>query len=251
VVLYWQALDWLGEEFVSFNRLLDNAQVAWGGRDRVAQENYSTLFWAPGEVIADPFAVQVDPAAPDGVYSLNVGWYQEVDGQAWSLPLLHLETGEPTEITSLNIGPIKVGGPPAGVTITKAEPEYPVQVLLGDKIELLGYDLTQTNAAVDLVFYWQSLVPVDTDYTVFVHILDQDGNTVAQQDSPPAGGAYPTGLWDEGEIIRDEILLPVGELEPGMYEVVVGMYDFESGQRLGVEDSVDSVIWLRSFEKRN
>lgn len=248
VVLYWQALDWMGKEFVTFSRLLDNAQVAWGGRDRLARENYSTLYWAPGEIITDPFAVQVDPDAPAGVYNLDVGWYLEVDGRAQSLPILHPETGESTGRSSVAIGPIKVGAPPAGVTVTEAESQNSVTVSLGDTIVLLGFDAQQTPGSLDLAFYWQALAQPAADYTVFVHVRNEAGEVVAQKDSPPVGGAYPTSLWDSGEIIRDEVSVPLVGLESGKYEVVVGMYDFVSGERLGVESVPDNTVLLQILE---
>ncbi|MCB0226064.1 MAG: glycosyltransferase family 39 protein, partial [Anaerolineae bacterium] len=140
LTLYWQGLDWMGEEFVIFNRLLDNQGSAWGGYDRLAQENYSTLLWAPQETIVDGFAVPVAPDAPDGVYSLSVGWYRSVDGQAQSLPMVDPVTGEATDRTAVMIGPIKVGGPPAGSTVEQAEPQFEVNGVLGDTIRLLGVD---------------------------------------------------------------------------------------------------------------
>jgi hypothetical protein len=118
---------------------------------------------------------------------------------------------------------------------------------LGDSIELLGFDMQQTVASLDLVFYWKAVTQPPADYTVFVHIRDEADETVAQKDSPPVGGIYPTSLWDSGEIVQDEISVPFTELEPGKYEIVVGMYDFASGQRLVVEGSQDGTILLRSF----
>ncbi|MEM7343795.1 MAG: glycosyltransferase family 39 protein, partial [Chloroflexota bacterium] len=138
VTLYWQSLDWMGEEFVIFDRLLDNRQAVWGGYDRLPLENYSTLLWVPGEIITDGFAVPVAPDAPDGIYTLNLGWYRKADGQ--SLPLINLETGDVTETTSVTLGPIKVGGPPDGVTVEQAFPQIELNTVLGDKIELLGFD---------------------------------------------------------------------------------------------------------------
>ncbi|MBN1995578.1 MAG: glycosyltransferase family 39 protein [Anaerolineae bacterium] len=249
LTLYWQGLRWLGEEFVLFNRLLDNSQVAWGGSDRLPQENYSPLLWAPGEIVTDTFAVPVAVDAPDGVYTLSLGWYRVVDGEAKSLVILNPETGEPTEATSITIGPIKVGGPPTGVTFNEVTPQTNVNVVLGEQIKLLGFDLVKQNAAAfDLTLYWQAVAQAASDYTVFVHIRDAGGAVAAQKDAPPAGGVYPTGLWDAGEIIRDEIMVPLEELKPGAYEIVIGMYDFNTGQRLPVPDSPDDAIWLQSFE---
>ena len=274
VTLYWQGLHWLGEDFVIFNHLLDNQQVVRGGYDRLAREDYSTLLWAPGEIVTDGFAVPVAVDAPDGVYTLSLGWYRRVDGAAASLHLLNPDTGEPLETTAVTIGPIKVGGPPAGATVAEAVPHHLVEALLGEQIMLLGFDIEDRGASesanekvtqpdtesaasppqilasssLTLTLYWQALAPPETDYTVFVHVRDAAGKVAAQRDRPPLAGAYPTSLWDAGEIIWDGIRLPLDQLEPGQYELVIGMYDFATDTRLPVEDSPDGTILLQSFE---
>jgi hypothetical protein len=287
VTLYWQGLRWMSEDFVIFNRLIDNPrddhqQGVWGGYDRLARENYSTLLWAPGEIITDGFAVPIAPDAPAGIYTLNLGWYRQVNGAAQSLLILNPKTGQPTGATSVTIGPIKVGGPPPGVTVTGITPQTEVNVALGEQIELLGFDLANTlsgsvqpplgtgqrisesangeslltsspprllaSRPLRLTFYWQALTLPETDYTVFVHVRNAAGETVAQKDGPPVGGAYPTSLWDTDEIIKDEISIPLEQVKPGQYELVVGMYDFATGLRLPVADSPDGSILLQSFE---
>ncbi len=278
LTLYWQGVQWMGEDFVIFNRLLDNPQdysqqMAWGGYDRLAKENYSTLYWAPGEIVTDGFAVPVAPDAPAGVYTLALGWYRRVNGQAQSLFILNPETGEPTEATSVTIGPIKVGGPPPGITVAKVVPQTEVNVVLGAQLKLLGFDITAECAGpgvecgkldtelnfrtenlkfktqnLKLTVYWEALTQPETDYTVFVHVCNAAGEIVTQKDSPPVGGAYPTSLWDAGEIIKDEMGLSLDQLEPGQYELVVGMYDFTTSVRLPVEGSPDGTILLQSFE---
>ncbi|MCB0165452.1 MAG: hypothetical protein KDI79_14580, partial [Anaerolineae bacterium] len=257
VTLYWQGLDWMGEEFIIFNRLLDNQQLAWGGYDRMAQENYSTLLWAPQEIIVDGFAVPVAPDAPDGVYTLSIGWYQQVDDGSQSLPILRPETGEVTDATAVTIGPIKVGGPPPGATVDQVEPQFEVNTVLGDKIRLLGIDrnfstscetLPLTDCPLSLTFYWIPIAPIDVDYTVFVHVRNEAGETVAQNDRPPLEGAYPTSLWDEGEIIQDELSIPLNPIEPGRYDIAIGMYDHSTGTRLVVDGTADNAIVVYSFE---
>lgn len=259
ITLYWQALQWLGEDFVIFVRLLDNEQHSvWGGYDRLAKENYSTLFWAPGEFISDGFAVPVAADAPPGVYVLNLGWYRRVNGQAESLTIVDPATGQPTATTSVTIGPIKVDGPPPGVTLSEPKPQVKLNQNLGDQIALLGYDLDQLSFEAcqtekklchgRITLYWQALSQPLLDYTVFTHLRSVAGGIVAQQDSPPAGGVYPTGLWDSGEIIQDKLQLPLAKLPPGHYELVVGMYDPATGNRLAVTGSPDNALVLRSFE---
>jgi hypothetical protein len=271
ITLYWQGLEWLGEEFVIFNRLLDNQQAVRGGYDRLARENYSTLLWAPGEIIVDGFAVPIAADAPDGVYTLSLGWYRKVDGEAKSLAILHPETGEATETTAITIGPVKVGGPPPGFTVDRAEPQTELQVMFGEQIKLLGFDLlepkatnqplsssslaacptpipTSLSCSLKLTFYWQAVALAETDYTAFIHLRNSAGEVVVQKDQPPLMGRYPTSLWDTGEIIKDELTLPLERLAPGRYQLVAGMYDFTTGMRLPVEGSPDATVPLQSFE---
>jgi hypothetical protein len=252
VTLYWQGLDWMGEEFVIFTRLLDNQQVAWGGYDRLAKENYSTLLWAPGEIVVDGFAVPVAPQTPAGIYTLSLGWYRRVEGEAQSLPILDPTTGQPAGATSVTLGPVKIGGPPPGATVPAATPQVELKARLGEQVQLLGFDLkpeiTGEAQPVQLTLYWQPITDPGIDYTVFVHLRRQGGEIVSQVDGPPMQGRYPTSLWQAGEIIKDEVSLPPVSLAAGKYELVAGMYNFATGERLPVQGSPDGAILLQAFE---
>ncbi len=104
-------------------------------------------------------------------------------------------------------------------------------------IRLAGYEL-QPGPTTRLKLYWQSTTPVlDADYTVFVHVLDAVGQIVAQADALPRGGAWPTSLWVQNEVIADDYAF---DLPPGDYALAVGLYDAETGDRLraGATDHV-------------
>jgi hypothetical protein len=96
-----------------------------------------------------------------------------------------------------------------------------------------------------LTLYWRVDARLPADYTTFVHVRDATGQVtgqaeaiVAQMDRPPADGAYPTSLWDPGEVIRDTVLVPVPPRIPaGDYEIIVGLYNLATGQRLPVLNS--------------
>jgi hypothetical protein len=111
LTLYWQA--WPNRspqaDFIQFNHLLDSAGTLRGGYDRRPLEYYSTLLWAPGEVVVDGYTVPVDADAPPGQYYLNVGYYLTVGESAVNLPLM--ENGQMTDVTSVTIGPIEVTPP--------------------------------------------------------------------------------------------------------------------------------------------
>ncbi len=247
LVLHWQALQRMKESYVIFDRLLDQNQAVWGGYDRLPKEIYDTFLWVPGEVVSDGFAVPVDLEAPHGVYHLHIGLYQQSLGQAESLPLV--QAGQTIDATSVTIGPIKVGGPPPGATVTDIAPQVPRQDMLGEPpvFSLQGYDLEQATGELHLILYWRGETRVDVDYTTFVHLSDAQGQVVAQRDAPPGGGLYPTSLWDAGEIIADPIVLLIPpEVEPGQYTLTVGLYRFDTGQRLAVPTAADNSLPLTS-----
>jgi hypothetical protein len=60
---------------------------------------------------------------------------------------------------------------------------------------------------------------------------------------------YPTSLWDAGEIIRDkiELAIPAG-LAAGRYQLLVGMYDQATGERLAIQGTAADAAPLTSFE---
>ncbi len=123
----------------------------------------------------------------------------------------------------------------------------PLGVRLGDKITLDGYRLMDRDAGagdiVRLTLHWRAEGEIGEDYKVFVHLLDEEGGLVAQRDSEPVGGMRPTSGWGEGEEVMDNygVVIPQG-VPAGEYEIVVGMYDPESGERLPIMDEGGVVI---------
>lgn len=79
--------------------------------------------------------------------------------------------------------------------------------------------------------FWQVDQPFDKDYFVFVHVVDATGNTVAQRDTPPWQGRFPTSSWQAGTIVVDvnDVTLPP-TLPSGEYTLLVGMFDPSSGE---------------------
>jgi len=113
--------------------------------------------------------------------------------------------------------------------------QHPLQVRFDDLV-LLGYDLESPQVRADGVFelalYWRSLTPQISDYSIALHLVDENGWRYGQQDSQhPAG--YPTSRWQTNEYARDVHRLAVWPgTPPGEYTLVVGVYDAASGRQL-------------------
>jgi hypothetical protein len=242
VTLYWQGLRTMGRDYTVFVKLLDAQQQVWASVDRLPADGYSTIYWLEDEVVIDGFELPVDSTVPDGVYWFNVGLYEEVDQAAVSLPLVIDD--QQTDVTSVTFGPVKIGGPPHGIVSDSAVPEVVAGVKFGDVIHLRGYDFEPEPEHLRLKLYWESLLEMDADYTVFVHVQNQAGEMVAQMDRPLTDNVYPSSLWAPGEVIPDEISVPISDIPPDQYNVYVGLYDFATGLRLPVAGSEDNRIKL-------
>ncbi|MCB9101073.1 MAG: phospholipid carrier-dependent glycosyltransferase [Anaerolineales bacterium] len=251
LTLYWQALTRLDQTYVMFTRVLDAQQQRWGGYDRWPQETANTVLWHEGEVVIDTFGVPVAADAPNGVYTIDIGLYDQADPTVSPLPILR--EGQATGQNSVRLGPLKIGGPPPEVLASAdaATPKIPLPIQLGTPATVLlrGYDLDPLDGALKIKLYWESLSQTPIDWSVFVHLRDPSGETVAQKDGP-AGGAlnYPSSLWDAGEVIIDEIVMPLPD-DPALdqYTLVVGLYNLADFSRLTVPDSPNNEIILTTW----
>jgi len=251
ITLYWQAQSYVQNSYIIFNHLLALDDLhQWGGQDRVPQNYYSTALWAPGEVVVDSYTIPVNPQAPNGIYRLDVGVYLDVNGAAYSLPLV--ADGQALDRSSVTVATVKVGGPPSTAVVGAAVPQHQRKDDLSSQIILVGYDLLQEPSSLSVTLYWRCETGLPVDYTTFVHLRpvdDPDAAPVAQMDRPPVNGAYPTSLWDPGEIIRDQIVVPLpAGLDKGKYALVVGLYDPSTGQRLEVSSSEAQVAQAAKSE---
>lgn len=121
--------------------------------------------------------------------------------------------------------------------------QHPVGANLGGKVYLLGYDATREGNTLVVTLYWQARTPMDRSYTVFLHLLDAQGQRQAQSDGLPAAFTRPTNSWAVGEVVTDRRLLTLPkDFSPGEYRLVAGMYLLETMERLPVLDSAGKAV---------
>ena len=147
----------------------------------------------------------------------------------------------------------RVESPPGTVQVAQVNQYVPLE----NAVVLLAYDLPRTTARpgdrLPITLYWQALEPARPDLRVFVHVLTPDGQLVAQSDKEnPAD--YPMSRWPTDRYVRDEHdLLLAGELAPGTYRLVTGLWDGASGERMRALDAagqptgLDGVVLTDTF----
>jgi len=230
--IYLRADRSIERDYTLFVHLVDAEGHSWGQQDTPPLDGQDpTSAWQLGEGGAQHVELTVRDDAPPGDKLLAVGLYGAdkrrltfYDGQGAKLPDGQLILA------------------PHAVVRWKANYDAPVMqhtepAELGGQVRLLGCDLGRdawrAGETLSFTLYWQSMAEMNTNYTVFVHLLDDRGEIAAQRDQQPGAGEYPTAAWRAGEVIADRYEMPLpANLAPGEYHLAVGMYELASGARL-------------------
>ena len=87
--------------------------------------------------------------------------------------------------------------------------------------------------ALPLTLYWRALVPAQRSYTVFLQVINSAGVKAGQIDRLPCDGGCSTTTWRPGDLIGEWYELPIQpDAPPGEYQLIAGMYDLATAERL-------------------
>jgi 4-amino-4-deoxy-L-arabinose transferase-like glycosyltransferase len=120
--------------------------------------------------------------------------------------------------------------------------DHPLNATFDGKAELLGAEVDRTNAQpgdpIQVTLYWRALALMDQSYVEFVHLIDDQGIIVAQRDTWPGRGLYPTTNWQPNQVFADTLYLnlPDAAYAPNVARLQVGLYD-DQAVRLSALDS--------------
>jgi hypothetical protein len=231
ITLYWQVLRPAPLDYSVFVHLLGRRREVIGQIDSYpGGGKWPTTLLRPGDIVADTFAVPVNPQAEfehaparlliaAGIYDLN-------EAGLPGKPAVNA-AGQPVEpiIGEAKLVPWQWPAPLAG--------DSPVNFF--DQTTLTGWQIAPDQAAVTLS--WQVTGLFQADHTVFLQVWDAaGGQQLAGFDGPPVQGDYPTSLWQPGEIVLDNHPLDLSQLPPGEYILLAGLYNPASGERLPAFD---------------
>jgi len=246
ITLCWKGLRAMDDDYIVFVHLLGLQNLIAGRREtHPGLGLYPTSQWSPGDVFCDVLHLRVESWAPTpAIYQVEVGLFSP---DTHTRLIARNSAGillEPLVIDTVKVRPLQYSAPRI---------PYPLEVDLGEVIRLKGYNLepfatTHPGETIRLDLYWQAVSSITQDYTVFVHLRNPQGETIAQADSPPQEGKYPTSWWDVGEIVTDTHFLTVPQNTlPGRYTIYVGMYLLDTGERLPVTSNPNGEIVLCSI----
>jgi hypothetical protein len=240
--LYWQALAPVEEDYIVFNHIFGLDGMDIGQTDEAP--TIPTSHWLPGQVITTTHNILTEPSVPTpAVATLDVGLY---DTERRALPVTD-RSGQDlsVKITRLKFVPAEW---------SSQSPPILDDIQFGENLLLKGHSIHpepvsfQEDRTLTVQLWWQALAPVETDYTVFVHVLDEVGSIVSQADSVPIDGRYPTSAWEPDELIIDLHLIQLpADLPSDELRLIVGLYNPRDGSRLRPADQEADFVLLEQI----
>ncbi len=229
VRFYWQAQAELPDDYHTFLHLHTPAiQRSW------AVENQGVLrpptrVWDPGKYYIETMRLRLPADIPPLTYTLVAGLVSS-SGERLTVPgsvndLVHLR--------EMAVAPSRPG------FLQSERPPVAADAATGDALRLQGYDLVPKAEQPDhliLRLFWETGNGPTRDWITYIHLTDAHGNLVAQFDGPAFAGLLPTSSWhnDALYIDRRQLDLPA-ELAAGDFLFRIGLYSFETGERLPFE----------------
>lgn len=115
---------------------------------------------------------------------------------------------------------------------------------------LLGYHIAPQEVApgdtINVTLYWRALARTEVPHVVFVHVMSDTGTMIAQRDTYPGLGHYPTIAWDPDVAFADtyRVQIPESAYAPDAGYIQVGLYA-SGGPRLTTDDGRDALRLAR------
>ncbi|MCC6191168.1 MAG: hypothetical protein IT318_19275 [Anaerolineales bacterium] len=239
LALCWQAVAPVAENYTLFLEVVGADNQGYGRLQTYpGRGNYPTSAWRLNEPFCDDYVVEMGANIPAPALSrLRVAWRDDATGRALPVETFAGELLPDPEI-SLQF---KVSTPDG----YRPEIANPVSYAFGSTslatapLRLTGYALAAGAGEARVILRWEARAPLPGNYMVFVHLRDMPDDSYAQGDSLPLGGAYPTWLWQPGEIVLDPhvLELPAGSSPTPPLDLYVGLYDVDTNQRLPAFDA--------------
>lgn len=250
VTLYFRAMQPFPGAFTTIARITSpHDGVSQAQRDTVTSRDALVGWWQTGQGIAERLVLTTTTGIPVGAYHLEMS----VTGFDSSSVLPMYRDDDTSPLDRVVLGDVVV---PWQGTLEDAER---VDANFGDEVNLLGFkavDKLAPGAEWDVTLYWEARRPPESDYIVFIHLLDAEGRVAGTHDGPPMDGRYAATAWRPGEVVPDvhRIVLDP-QTAAGIYRLRVGIYQWPSLERVPVWDSqgaeqADRVITLQSVEVR-
>jgi hypothetical protein len=200
--LYWKARQSLTTDYSSFVHVVDEEMNIYAQKDSLNPGRYPTRLWEVDEYNRDSHTIMIPPGTPPGDYILGAGLYDPA--ALTRLPILGEERHQYGMLVLQEITILKSARPPS---VEALGIQQRMNVHFDNGMMLLGYSSEREELIggdfYRIALFWESTRTLDGNYSVSLRLLNQEGDVALRHTSEPSVGRYPTSVWDEGEVVRD------------------------------------------------
>lgn len=101
--------------------------------------------------------------------------------------------------------------------------------------EVIAPQTAAPGQGVSVIAVWGTDRPPSHPYTVFVHLLNGQGELVAQADGMPLAGQWPTTCWQPGRVFQDQYTFTLSaDSATEVHSLQIGLYWLPNGERLAL-----------------
>ena len=144
---------------------------------------------------------------------------QEQSYDNWARLLQFSAAGDPVEVSApgQSLGDMTLERVRLGLE-RGLPPDLPPEELLSD-----GRVQAQTGDTLQVGLNWRASEKPEANYTVFIQLLDDFSQVRLQRDRWPGDGLVPTASLAAGQVITDNLALPL-DVPAGPYRLIAGLY---------------------------
>jgi hypothetical protein len=119
-------------------------------------------------------------------------------------------------------------------------PKYKSEMDFVESIRFMGYDIHKQDGLWEILLWWASTGTIEKNYTIFVHLLNAEGEIIVQNDHIAGADAYPTSQWREGTYLRNRFFLELSSNSCDNCVISTGLYTDD--HRLVLKNGQDSIL---------
>ncbi|MBN2470307.1 MAG: hypothetical protein JXN59_06230, partial [Anaerolineae bacterium] len=215
ITLYWRALDTTDTGWQVY---LHTAESDIVRRDSLpATGMLLATDWQPGDTWVERYVIRIPETDPQTTHTLIAGLY---DPQT------------DTTMPATNAGGEQVTPVVGRLAIRGEARALEAAYCFADSISLAEPSVTREGDTLTVCLEWGARETPPEPYQIFVHVLPEEGgDPLAQVDTAPLGGRYPTDVWQPGEAIAACIPVDIAQVAGDDWHIGLGLYRLPDGQR--------------------
>ena len=240
----WRSENQMERNYVLFVHLLDPDLNPLGQRDtHPGLGNFPTSLWQPGVIFCEGYHVPINEGVlkESTVAAVEIGFYDSETRERLPAQYASGLEGDFIIIDQIKLSPVSPADQP--------EPAQQIEMAHFEQgVSLLGYEWLQDTVvpgeSVALRLWWQASGPLDADFHVFAHLLDEKDQLIGQADGQPRDGTYPTSFWGEEVIVEERTFFVPPAALSGETTVSLGLYRLDDGTRLSRSGDLEAADYV-------